>query len=117
MKYEVIAAFIDKRSGQTVEPGSPVPAGLDRQTVERLVRARCLAPIDTGDVGTGNSPGKESSAGAAPSLFPDAASPESSPPNSNGDANADSPELTDGNGDADRGGEQPDAGARRSGKR
>jgi hypothetical protein len=46
MNYQVIAAFIDKRNGQQIEPGSPVPNGLDRETIQRLVAANCLRPAE-----------------------------------------------------------------------
>jgi hypothetical protein len=87
MTYDVIAAFIDRRTGNTVEAGSPVPAGLDRHTIKRLVKARCLAPIEkTGEPAVAQS--------AAPSLFPEddqASDGEGEPESSSGPAGATPP--------------------------
>jgi hypothetical protein len=44
MKYQVISAFIDKRTGRQVEAGEALPEGLDKETVDRLVQAKCLRP-------------------------------------------------------------------------
>jgi hypothetical protein len=68
MKYDVISAFLDRRTGQTIEAGSPVPAGLDRQTVKRLVQARCLEPIEEPKTATSQT---QLGSAAAPSLFPE----------------------------------------------
>jgi hypothetical protein len=67
MSYQVIAAFIDRRSGKRIEAGDALPEGLDRATIQRLVRARCLEPVDAGDLLPPTPPG----AGAAASLFPE----------------------------------------------
>jgi hypothetical protein len=78
MKYQVIAAFIDKRNGQQIEPGSPVPDGLDRETIQRLLAANCLRPAEDeeatagepgGDGADGQSQGQTSGEGDAPGLF------------------------------------------------
>ena len=45
MSYKVIATFRDKRSGAYVNPGDTLPKGLDEETLERLVKARCLKPL------------------------------------------------------------------------
>jgi len=67
MKYDVISAFVDRRDGRTIEAGSPVPAGLDRQTIRRLVKARCLEPIEEPKAAAGQQPPSSD----APSLFPE----------------------------------------------
>lgn len=46
MKYQIISAFIDRRNGQQINPGDDLPEGLDRETIERLIGAQCLRPID-----------------------------------------------------------------------
>jgi hypothetical protein len=45
MIFEVISAFIDKQTGRQVEPGESVPVGLEEETLERLVQAKCLRPL------------------------------------------------------------------------
>lgn len=42
----VISAFRDRNTGKLVQPGSPLPKGLDDDTIRRLTRAGCLA-VDT----------------------------------------------------------------------
>ena len=46
MKYEIISAFIDRRTGEKIDPGQPVPEGLDKDTIARLVQAQCLRPVE-----------------------------------------------------------------------
>jgi hypothetical protein len=67
MTFHVIAPFIDKRTGERVEAGGTLPEGLDRATVQRLVRARCLEPADAGGV----TPARPADAGPSTSLFPE----------------------------------------------
>jgi hypothetical protein len=67
MKYDVISAFVDRRDGRTIQAGSPVPAGLDWQTIKRLVKARCLEPIEEPKAAAGQQPPSSN----APSLFPE----------------------------------------------
>lgn len=43
--YEIIAAFIDRRSGRLLQPGDPLPAGMDEAALTRLCRAGCLKPV------------------------------------------------------------------------
>jgi hypothetical protein len=62
MKYQVIAAFIDKRNGEQIEPGSPVPDGLDRETIRRLIAANCLRPVE-GEETPASEPGGDSADG------------------------------------------------------
>jgi hypothetical protein len=47
MRFEIISAFIDKRTGRQVEPGEAVPEGLEEDTLERLVQAKCLRPMSS----------------------------------------------------------------------
>jgi hypothetical protein len=79
MKYQVIAAFIDKRNGEQIEPGSPVPDGLDRETIRRLIAANCLRPVEGeetpasepgGDGADGQSQGQPGGEGDGRGLFP-----------------------------------------------
>jgi hypothetical protein len=68
MKLEVISAFIDKRDGRQVNPGEPVPEGLDRDTVKRLVAAQCLRPLEAE---TPTPSQAENKPGGGTDLFPD----------------------------------------------
>jgi hypothetical protein len=58
MEYQVISAFQDKRTGDYVEAGQPVPEGLDDETIARLVEAKCLKPISRSDLFAGDGDGE-----------------------------------------------------------
>jgi hypothetical protein len=68
MKFDVISAFIDKRTGRQVNPGEPMPEGLDRDTLERLVAAQCLRPLEPRTPTSGQADKK---VGGGTDLFPD----------------------------------------------
>jgi len=69
MKYQVISAFIDKRDGRQIDAGEPVPEGLDRDTVDRLVAAQCLRPLDVKTPASGQA--AKTPAGGGADLFPE----------------------------------------------
>ena len=45
MEYEVVSRFYDRARDAYVDPGAPCPP-LDARTVDRLVRAGCIVPIE-----------------------------------------------------------------------
>lgn len=47
IRYEVVHRFYDRARDCYVDPGAKCPA-LDADTIERLVRARCLRPAAAG---------------------------------------------------------------------
>ncbi len=49
MHYEVISRFLDRERGVYVDPGTPCPR-LSRRTATRLVKSRCIAPIEDAPV-------------------------------------------------------------------
>jgi hypothetical protein len=57
MTHKVIAAFRDLRTGECINPGDPLPEGLDEDIIERLVTAKCLKPIAGADLFGGEGSG------------------------------------------------------------
>jgi len=49
MSYLVIADFHHPRLGETVKAGSPFPGRLSEDSIAKLVRAGCLAPLPVSD--------------------------------------------------------------------
>lgn len=45
MTYKVIAEFIDRRNGARVLAGAPVPEGMEKDQIKRLVKAGCLEVV------------------------------------------------------------------------
>jgi hypothetical protein len=87
MTYQVISAFIDKRTGRQIDAGEDVPGGLDRETIARLVAANCLRstePETTAPVP--NQPAGSAATGASDLFAGDA-----------GDGQAGDPGAPDGN--------------------
>jgi hypothetical protein len=71
MKYEVISAFRDRRTGHQIDPGAELPEGLDRDDIERLVAARCLRLAEPDAPTPVPSQGTDSAAAKASDLFSD----------------------------------------------
>lgn len=69
MTYEVISAFRDRRTGEQIDPGQPLPEGLDRDTIARLIQAQCLRPVEDEPAPSGGQAAGEGDGGA--SLFPE----------------------------------------------
>ena len=87
MTYQVISAFIDKRTGRQIDPGEDVPGGLDRETIARLVAANCLRSIEPEATASAPSQLSGSAASGASDLFAGDA----------GDGQAGDPGAPDGN--------------------
>lgn len=49
MSHKVIAEFYHPKLGETIQAGAPFPGGLSAQSIEKLVRARCLKPLPVSD--------------------------------------------------------------------
>jgi hypothetical protein len=62
MKLKVIASFRDS-SGKEIKPGEPVPADLDEENTQRLIKAGCLAEDKGGGKAKSASTGTEGSTG------------------------------------------------------
>jgi len=104
MTYQVISAFIDKRSGRQIDPGEDVPGELDRETIARLVAANCLRSTEPETmVSAPGQPSGSAAAGASDLFAGDA-----------GDGQAGDPGAPDGNASA---GEPPAAGSAPSSRR
>jgi hypothetical protein len=69
MKYQVISAFRDQRTGDQIDPGNDLPEGLDRDAIERLVAARCLQPVEPETPAAGQSQSSGSGSAEASDLF------------------------------------------------
>jgi hypothetical protein len=69
MKYEIISAFRDRRTGEQIDPGQPLPEGFDKDTIARLVQAQCLRAVDDEPTSPTAQPSGDSGGG----LFPDGA--------------------------------------------
>ena len=69
MTYEVISAFVDRRTGQQIDLGEDVPDGLDRETIGRLVAANCLRPLEPETPASAPSQLSGSDAAGAADLF------------------------------------------------
>jgi hypothetical protein len=70
--FEVVSEFVDNRTGRRVLPGEPIPVGLPPETIERLRRAGCLAPLPDGGMAGLNLPqgAAAEGGGATASRFP-----------------------------------------------
>jgi hypothetical protein len=114
MKHTVIRPFIDKKSGNRIEPGDPLPRGMTDDRLRRLIRIGCVeGPVprekaDSKSAGGGGKTGQpdkpadgsggQGPRGSAAELFPDRGAP-----------------MAGGAGDADRGGTEPEPGGRGEG--